>query len=202
MARELGLGAVQVWQALSEASGRGRGSQEVTIVFTDLVEFSSWALSAGDDAVLSLLRDVARTVEPAMEARGGRIVKRLGDGLMAVFDDPAAGVAAAREACASVAQLEFDGHRPALRAGVHTEPRRRLRQHRQPGAGRRRARAGRPADARPAAAAQGAAGAGPRPAGAADRARGAVLGLRPLPRQGCAEGPGGVRGRAGLSRDT
>ena len=126
VARELGLGAVQVWQALSEASGRGRGSQEVTIVFTDLVEFSSWALSAGDDAVLSLLRDVARTVEPAMEARGGRIVKRLGDGLMAVFDDPAAGVAAAREACASVAQLEFDGHRPALRAGVHTGRPRRL----------------------------------------------------------------------------
>ena len=39
--RELGLGALQVWQALSEAQGRGRGEREVTILFTDLVEFSA-----------------------------------------------------------------------------------------------------------------------------------------------------------------
>src|SRR5690348_14729737 len=38
--RELGLGALQVWQALSEAQGRGRGQREVAILFTDLVEFS------------------------------------------------------------------------------------------------------------------------------------------------------------------
>ena len=126
VARELGLGALQVWQAVSEASGRGRGNEDVTIVFTDLVDFSSWALEAGDDAVLTLLRDVARVVEPALEAHGGRVVKRLGDGLMAVFDDPGAGVAAARDACASVAEIEFDGHRPALRAGVHTGRPRRL----------------------------------------------------------------------------
>jgi adenylate cyclase len=126
VARELGLGALQVWQALSEASGRGRGSEEITIVFTDLVDFSSWALGAGDDAVLSLLRDVAGTVEPAIEQRGGHIVKRLGDGLMAVFEDPAEGVAAAGEACVRVGELELDGHRPALRAGVHLGRPRRL----------------------------------------------------------------------------
>src|SRR5688572_1794822 len=43
VARELGLGAIQVWQALSEAQGRGRGEAEMTIMFTDLVDFSSWA---------------------------------------------------------------------------------------------------------------------------------------------------------------
>ena len=43
-ARELGLGAVQVLQALSESRGRGRGNEEVAILFTDLVEFSPWAL--------------------------------------------------------------------------------------------------------------------------------------------------------------
>src|SRR3954452_15169285 len=47
--RELGLGALQVFQALSEAQGRGRGDTELTILFTDLVEFSSWALEAGGD---------------------------------------------------------------------------------------------------------------------------------------------------------
>src|SRR5438552_10315233 len=42
--REIGLGALQVWQALSEAQGRGRGERDVAILFTDLVEFSAWAL--------------------------------------------------------------------------------------------------------------------------------------------------------------
>jgi adenylate cyclase len=41
--RELGLGALQVWQALSEAQGRGRGERDLAILFTDLVEFSAWA---------------------------------------------------------------------------------------------------------------------------------------------------------------
>src|SRR3954468_12385222 len=41
--RELGLGALQMWQALSEAQGRGRGERDLAILFTDLVEFSAWA---------------------------------------------------------------------------------------------------------------------------------------------------------------
>ena len=44
--RELGLGAIQVWQALSEAQGRGRGDEPLAILFTDLVGFSDWALEA------------------------------------------------------------------------------------------------------------------------------------------------------------
>ena len=38
--RELGLGALQAWQALSEAQGRGRGTIDVAIMFTDIVGFS------------------------------------------------------------------------------------------------------------------------------------------------------------------
>src|SRR5919197_18738 len=48
--RELGLGALQAWQALSEAQGRGRGKIDVAILFTDIVGFSSWALEAGDES--------------------------------------------------------------------------------------------------------------------------------------------------------
>jgi adenylate cyclase len=40
VARELGLGALQVWQALSEAQGRGRGDQEVAILFVVPIRFS------------------------------------------------------------------------------------------------------------------------------------------------------------------
>ena len=44
------MGALQVWQSLSEAQGRGQGDREVAILFTDLVGFSDWVLEAGDDA--------------------------------------------------------------------------------------------------------------------------------------------------------
>ncbi len=45
--REAGMSALQVWQAVSESRGRGRGDRELAIVFTDLVEFSKWALRGG-----------------------------------------------------------------------------------------------------------------------------------------------------------
>jgi adenylate cyclase len=117
--RELGLGLLQLWQAASEAQGRGRGTHEVAILFTDLVDFSSWALEAGDEAVIELLRRVGLVVEPPIATRGGHVVKRLGDGLMAVFDDPGAALEAAFEACRNVRDVEIAGHRPALRAGLH-----------------------------------------------------------------------------------
>src|SRR3954469_6139330 len=72
--RETGLSALQVWQALSEAQGRGRGTDEVTIVFTDLVDFSEWALEAGDDAALRLLRCLDDIVQPATHRAGGEVV--------------------------------------------------------------------------------------------------------------------------------
>src|SRR3954452_10769173 len=87
--RETGLGALQLWQTLSEAQGRGQGERELAILFTDLVGFSSWALEAGDDAAVELLRQVGKALEPPIERCGGRVVKRLGDGLMAVFETPA-----------------------------------------------------------------------------------------------------------------
>ena len=117
--RELGLGAFQVWQAISEKQGRGRGDRELAILFTDLVEFSTWALEAGDEASLELLRDVGRAEDAAVADHGGRVVKRLGDGLMAVFDDPGDAVRAACEVREEVSGLEMDGYRPKLRAGVH-----------------------------------------------------------------------------------
>lgn len=117
--RELGLGLLQVWQAVSEAQGRGRGDEAVAILFTDLVDFSSWALEAGDEAVIELLRLVGVTVEPEISARGGQVVKRLGDGLMAVFEDTGGALDAALEGCRKVAEIDVAGHRPALRAGVH-----------------------------------------------------------------------------------
>lgn len=117
---ELGLGVLQVWQALSEKlSGRpARG--EVTLVFTDLVGFSTWSLKAGDDATLRLLRRVAQVAEQPLLDAGGQIVKRMGDGMMAVFADPATAVRATLAALEAVRTVEVDGYTPRMRAGIHT----------------------------------------------------------------------------------
>jgi adenylate cyclase len=117
--KEVGFSALQVWQSLSEAQGRGRGDEDVAIVFTDLAGFSTWALDAGDTMAVELLRRVAKGVEPIVTAHGGKVVKRLGDGLMAVFDDPEEAVVAALESRDAMQEVEVGGHRPRLRAGVH-----------------------------------------------------------------------------------
>lgn len=117
--RETGLGALQVFEHISEAQGRGRGRHELAIAFTDLVAFSDWALTAGDDAALRLLRDVAVATEGPVTEHGGRVVKRLGDGMMLVFDDAEAAIAAIVEARRRLADVRAEGYRPGLRAGVH-----------------------------------------------------------------------------------
>ena len=117
--RELGLGALQAWQALSEAQGRGRGKVDVAILFTDIVGFSSWALQAGDEAALELLRQVAAAEDTAISANGGSVVKRLGDGAMAVFRAADQAVQAALRAQLDLRRIEVNEHTPELRAGVH-----------------------------------------------------------------------------------
>ena len=124
--QELGLGALQVWQSLSEAAGRGHGDQQMAVLFTDLVGFSSWALRAGDGPALELLREVGTGVESAIAHWRGRIVKRLGDGVMATFLTAPDALEAALEARSAVAEINIDGYRPRLRAGVHWGSPRRL----------------------------------------------------------------------------
>jgi adenylate cyclase len=119
VAKELGLSALQVWQSVSEATGRGRGDLEMALLFTDLVGFSSWALRAGDAAVLELLREVGTAVEAVILRHDGRIVKRLGDGLMATFLSAEEAVEAALDAQDAVREIEVDGYVPRMRAGVH-----------------------------------------------------------------------------------
>ena len=118
--REVSLAGLQVWQALTERVSGRPANREVTLVFTDLVGFSEWSLAAGDDATLRLLRRVAQVMEPPLLATGGRIVKRMGDGAMAVFSDPITAVRAVVAALEAVKTVEIDGYTPRMRAGIHT----------------------------------------------------------------------------------
>jgi class 3 adenylate cyclase len=120
VSREVSLGVLQVWQALTEGVSRRPANPEVTLVFTDLVGFSTWSLEAGDEAALTLLRQVARAVEPPLLDAGGHIVKRMGDGLMAVFGNPTVAVRAILAAKEALQSVEVAGYRPRMRVGIHT----------------------------------------------------------------------------------
>src|SRR4051812_21855465 len=118
--REVSLAGLQVWQALTERVSGKPANREVTLVFTDLVGFSSWALKAGDDATLKLLRRVAQVVEPPLLEAGGHIVKRMGDGIMAGVLGP---VTPGRAATAAPEGGEIPfvgGFTPRVGGGVHT----------------------------------------------------------------------------------
>jgi class 3 adenylate cyclase len=124
--KEIGLTGLQLWQSLSEATGRGRGDRELALLFTDLAGFSSWALQVGDATALELLREVGVATESAILECRGRVVKRLGDGLMATFLTDEGAVDAALRAQDAVGEIEIDGYRPRMRAGLHWGRPRRL----------------------------------------------------------------------------
>jgi len=85
----------------------------LAVVFTDLEGFTSYTAEFGDEAALRLLQDHYRDARPIVRREGGRIVKRLGDGLLCTFTTPQGGLRAA---------VELLGTAPEplrLRAGVH-----------------------------------------------------------------------------------
>jgi adenylate cyclase len=114
---QMGLAVLQVADWVQDG-GTAR-PEKVSIAFTDLVGFSDWAVDAGDNQALDLLRRVGAVTQATVEARGGRVVKRLGDGTMMVFDSPDLAVAGTQETLDAVAELKCDGYEPQLRAGVH-----------------------------------------------------------------------------------
>jgi len=116
---ELGLASVHAWQRIAESQGRGRGVLDAAVLFTDLVGFSEWALEAGDELAIRLLGEVNEMIEPPILEHRGEVVKRLGDGLMAVFRDARNAIEAAFDAHERVSLIELEGYRPQLRTGIH-----------------------------------------------------------------------------------
>ena len=110
----LGLSTIQVLSSSSdEGGGEGVPPTRMTVVFTDLEGFTRFTAKEGDDAASQLLAAHHRTVGPVVRSRGGRTVKRLGDGLLLTFPEPEAAV---------LASLELVAVQPEplrLRAGMH-----------------------------------------------------------------------------------
>ncbi|MEB3300012.1 MAG: adenylate/guanylate cyclase domain-containing protein [Candidatus Sericytochromatia bacterium] len=75
--------------SLSPQAGSPGRRRWLTLMFADLVDFSSQARQLEAEALLELLHQVFAVLVPPIEAAGGRIDKFLGDGLLACFGDPA-----------------------------------------------------------------------------------------------------------------
>jgi adenylate cyclase len=116
---ELTLAGLQVADWLGEDIRGVSAADQQTILFVDLRGFSQWALRTPDADVAELLRSVDAAVTEVIEARGGVVVKRLGDGAMAIFSDCGAAVEAAFEAIKQVGAIRVQGYRPMLRVGIH-----------------------------------------------------------------------------------
>jgi adenylate cyclase len=87
--------------------------RDLTVVFTDLEGFTAFTDAEGDAAAGRLLAAHDPAVERIVHGRGGRVVKRLGDGHLLAFERPEAGVLAAVEL------LEASPSPLRLRSGAH-----------------------------------------------------------------------------------
>ncbi|MFN2525774.1 MAG: adenylate/guanylate cyclase domain-containing protein [Actinomycetota bacterium] len=86
-----------------------------TVLLTDIVGSTDRAVEMGDAAWRQLLETHYDDARAEIERHRGRMIKTLGDGVLATFDGPARGI---RCADALVEKAETRGY--SLRAGLHT----------------------------------------------------------------------------------
>jgi class 3 adenylate cyclase len=106
--------------------------RQVTVLFTDVVGFTTFSERAGEEAAFTLMRSLAKLMEDAVRQQGGIVQGFTGDGVMAVFGAPVAledaPLRACRAALAIFERLKAAGGdleakhqvRPQLRIGINT----------------------------------------------------------------------------------
>src|SRR5438067_1633662 len=80
---------------VAEGGGAEAGRSTAIVLFTDLVGSTEMRSRLGDEAAEEVRRQHDRLVADAIQANRGRLVKKLGDGVMATFTGAADAVAAA-----------------------------------------------------------------------------------------------------------
>lgn len=106
--------------------------RQITVLFTDMVGFTTFSERSGEEAAFTLMRRLAKLMDEAVREQGGAVQGFTGDGIMAVFGAPIGGEDAPLRACraalsilqklkASGADLEVKhGLRPQFRIGLNT----------------------------------------------------------------------------------
>ena len=104
----------EVQQFLTGVRPRRAERRLSTVLFTDIVGSTEQAARLGDHRWRAVLEDHHHAVGELVERSGGRLVKTLGDGTLALFDSPARAIECARDAVRGAARLGVE-----IRAGVH-----------------------------------------------------------------------------------
>jgi adenylate cyclase len=112
---DLGVSSVDVLCGESRESGSAvrPGGPDLTVLFTDLEGFTAFTRREGDGPASRLLGEHYAAVDDLVAGRGGRVVKRLGDGHLLTFPQPRAAVLAGLDL------LEAPPGPLRLRAGGH-----------------------------------------------------------------------------------
>lgn len=117
-----GLEALAATISEEESGAEAEPSKRaICLGFTDIAGFTEYTDLHGDEAALELIRRHHQIVEPSVRRHGGRVLKRMGDGLMLRFPSAKAGILACREALALL-EHEASEHPEApivIRIGLH-----------------------------------------------------------------------------------
>jgi class 3 adenylate cyclase len=73
--------------------------RQVTVLFTDMVGFTTFSEKRGEEAAFTLMQRLAGLMEEAVREQGGVVQSFTGDGVMAVFGAPVAFEDAPLRAC-------------------------------------------------------------------------------------------------------
>ena len=106
--------------------------RQVTVLFADMVGFTSFSERSGEEAAFNLMRSLAKLMDDAVREQGGVVQGFTGDGVMAVFGALVALEDAPLRACRAaisilqrlkIAGSDFEaehGVRPQVRIGLNT----------------------------------------------------------------------------------
>jgi class 3 adenylate cyclase len=106
--------------------------RQVTVLFADMVDFTTFSERSGEEAAFALMRSLSKLMDGAVREQGGVVQAFTGDGIMAVFGAPIAFEDAPLRACRAALTIQQQlvnagpdleakhGVRPRLRIGVNT----------------------------------------------------------------------------------
>jgi class 3 adenylate cyclase len=105
-------------EAVRERDTSRSRTGDPAVIFVDLCGFTPLTDGAGDHRAAQIAATFEDVVIDTCRARGGRIVKMLGDGALLLFTDAAAAVQASLEIVQSVQRAGL----PRARVGIHRGP--------------------------------------------------------------------------------
>jgi class 3 adenylate cyclase len=106
--------------------------RQVTVLFADMVDFTTFSERSGEEAAFALMRSLSKLMDGAVREQGGVVQAFTGDGIMAVFGAPIAFEDAPLRACRAALTIQRQlvnagpdleakhGVRPRLRIGLNT----------------------------------------------------------------------------------